>query len=227
MGAVGNMNLAGVVLFSYLILLAQEVSCQAVDEASVVVSGNEEDGQVLNFQDKGEDVDKELAKLNVDNKDEITAEESYRCGVFYAGAIGAKPIKALYVVPKRFKFDCDRPEEELIESAKQECIALFENLGKAVNWETSSRLRTGDFNFGDDICHHLKHRSGIKRLPPSKRFKKGVPIGYYSNFCGKKEWFDTERRSPDNICCNREDPWKYFGCPKYLRTNKKNDDKQK
>ena len=42
--------------------------------ASVVVSGNEEDGQVLKFKDKGEDVDVELAKLNVDNKDEVTAE---------------------------------------------------------------------------------------------------------------------------------------------------------
>ena len=57
--------------------------------------------------------------------------ESYRCGVFYAGDIGAKPIKALYVVPKRFKFDCNRPEAELIEDAKKECIDLvsFENRG--------------------------------------------------------------------------------------------------
>jgi len=205
------MNLAGIVLFSCLFL---KVSGQTPEEvASVVVSGNEEDGQVLNFKDKGEDVDVELAKLNVDNKDEVTAEASYRCGVFYAGALGEKPIKALYVVPKRFPFDCDRAEPELIEAAKTECIDLFENLGKAVTWETSSRLRSGDFNFGDDICHHLKHRSGIKRLPPSKRFKKGIPIGYYFNFCGQTQWYDTEKRSDDNICCNRDDPWKYFACP--------------
>ena len=93
------------------------------------------------------------------------------------------------------------------------CLFQFENLGKAVTWETSSRLRSGDFNFGDDICHHLKHRSGIKRLPPSKRFKKGIPIGYYFNFCGQTQWYDTEKRSDDNICCNRDDPWKYFACP--------------
>ena len=49
---------------------------------------------------------------------------SYRCGVFYAGALGEKPIKALYVVPKRFPFDCDRAEPELIEAAKTECIDL-------------------------------------------------------------------------------------------------------
>merc|ERR1719189_1153699 len=134
------MNLAGIVLFSCLFL---KVSGQTPEEvASVVVSGNEEDGQVLNFKDKGEDVDVELAKLNVDNKDEVTAESSYRCGVFYAGALGEKPIKALYVVPKRFPFDCDRAEPELIEAAKTECIDLFENLGKAVTWETSSRLRS-------------------------------------------------------------------------------------
>ena len=52
-----------------------KVSGQTPEEiASVVVSGNEADGQVLNFQDKGEDVDVELAKLNIDNKDEVTAE---------------------------------------------------------------------------------------------------------------------------------------------------------
>jgi len=203
------MNLVGIVLFSALIL-AQLVYGQ--DVKSVVVSGNEEDGQVLKFEDKGEEIDKELAKLNVDNKNEIKAEESYRCGVFYAGPPGEKPIQALYVVPKRFKFDCTRDEPELIESANQECIDLFTNLGKAVSWNTTSRLRKGDFNFGDDICHHLKHRTETKRLPPSQRFKKGIPIGYYFNFCGNSKWHDTLERSDDNVCCKRDEPWKYFDC---------------
>merc|ERR1712241_56045 len=206
----GNMNLAGIVLIISLLFIGSSFS---QSESSVVISGNEEDGQVLKFKNRGENLDKGLEKLNVDNKNEVTAEESYRCGVFYAGPPGAKPIKALYVVPKRFSFNCDRPEAELIEDAKKECIDLFENLGKAVTWETQSRLRQGDFNFGDDICHHLKHRSGIKRLPPSKRSKNGVPIGYYFNFCGNAKWHDALRRSDDNICCKREDPWKYFTCP--------------
>merc|ERR1719266_349612 len=70
------MNLAGIVLFSCLFL---KVFGQTPEEvASVVVSGNEEDGQVLNFKDKGEDVDVELAKLNVDNKDEQSNEPKPR-----------------------------------------------------------------------------------------------------------------------------------------------------
>ena len=98
-------------------------------------------------------------------------------------------------------------------------IFQFENLGKAVTWETTSRLRRGGFNFGDDICHHLKHRSGIKRLPPSKRFKEGIPIGYYANFCGNAKWHDTEKRSDDKVCCNVKDPWKYFDCKTGKRSN--------
>ena len=62
------MKLVGIVLFSGIIL-AQLVSGQENPE-SVVVSGNEEDGQILKFRDCKADndcgtVDDELAKLNV------------------------------------------------------------------------------------------------------------------------------------------------------------------
>ena len=64
------MNLAGIVLIS-LFLVGSSFS---QSESDVVISGNEEDGQVLNFKNRGENLDTELAKLNVDNKNEITAE---------------------------------------------------------------------------------------------------------------------------------------------------------
>ena len=44
----------------------------------------------------------------------------------------------------------------------------------------------------------------------AKRFKEGIPIGYYANFCGNAKWQDTEKRSDDKVCCNVKDPWKYF-----------------
>ena len=64
------MNLAGIVLI--LLFLVRSSFCQS--ESDVVISGNEEDGQVLKFKNRGENLDTELAKLNVDNKNEITAE---------------------------------------------------------------------------------------------------------------------------------------------------------
>ena len=65
------MNLAGIVLIISSFLVRSSF-CQS--ESSVVISGNEEDGQVLDFKNRGENLDTELAKLNVDNKNEITAE---------------------------------------------------------------------------------------------------------------------------------------------------------
>ena len=35
--------------------------------------------KVLNFKDKGENVDVKLAKLNIDNKDEVKAEWKHNC----------------------------------------------------------------------------------------------------------------------------------------------------
>ena len=50
--------------------------------------------------------------------------ESYRCGIFYAGEKGAKPIRALHVLPKRFTFDCSRDYEIMSQEVKKECGSI-------------------------------------------------------------------------------------------------------
>lgn len=97
--------------------------------SSTLVSGQSfdteaEEGERVDFKDKGEEVDKRLQALNTDNSNEIKANESYRCGVFYAAAPNEKPLKSLFVVPRRFPFDCNRPQAEIIEAVKKECYDL-------------------------------------------------------------------------------------------------------
>ena len=54
--------------------------------------------------------------------------ESYRCGIFYAGKKGAKPIRALHVLPKRFTFDCSRDYEIMSQEVKKECGSIVSSL---------------------------------------------------------------------------------------------------
>lgn len=110
------MQLTGSVLF-LICTSSTLVSSQSFDGVS-------DEGESLDFQDKGEEVDKRLQALNTDNSNEIKANESYRCGVFYAAGPNEKPLKSLFVVPRRFSFDCTKPQAEIHKSVKKECYDL-------------------------------------------------------------------------------------------------------
>merc|ERR1712026_515080 len=199
-----------VLLFISLILSINSILAQSDAELGI------EDASKVKFKNRGEKFDEDFAILNKDNSKDVKAEESYRCGIFYAGELGAKPIRALHVLPKRFKYDCDsgKSYEEMSKEIKKECGSLFELMGKGVTYESKSRFRGEPYSIGDDICRHIKVKAGIRVMPPNKRFPKGVPMGMYYNFCGRREWLDTEVRIEDNVCCKKRNPeMLYEVCP--------------
>merc|ERR1712111_287055 len=107
----------------------------------------------------------------------VGANESYLCGIFYAGEKGAKPIRALHVLPKRFTFDCSRDYEIMSQEVKKECGSIFELMGKGVTYASPSRFRGDPYSIGDDISATSKSKQASKCIPPIVDFPKEFPIG--------------------------------------------------
>merc|ERR1712038_1484670 len=161
--------------------------------------------------DNGEAVDESLKGLLVNNS--LAEENSYRCGVFYAGdEPGDVPRFTVFVLPKRFEMDCAKDPEEQKAEAKKECTELFRVILTKVQMESGSRKRPGK-RIGDDLCSILKDKAKMKRLPGPghPRFPDGLEIGFYYNVCTDKSWYDTELRAPVRVCCKR--PKLYEACP--------------
>merc|ERR1712141_773737 len=133
--------------------------------------------------DNGEAVDESLKGLLVNNS--LAEENSYRCGVFYAGdEPGDVPRFTVFVLPKRFEMDCAKDPEEQKAEAKKECTELFRVILTKVKMESGSRKRSGK-RIGDDLCSILKDKAKMKRLPGPghPRFPDGLEIGFYYNVC--------------------------------------------
>merc|ERR1711994_434580 len=161
--------------------------------------------------DNGEAVDESLKGLLVNNS--LAEENSYRCGVFYAGdEPGDVPRFTVFVLPKRFEMDCAKDPEEQTAEAKKECTELFRVILTKVQMESGSRKRPGT-RIGADLCSILKDKAKMKRLPGPghPRFPDGLEIGFYYNVCTDKSWYDTELRAPVRVCCKR--PKLYEACP--------------
>ena len=86
---------------------------------------------------------------------------------------------------------------------------------KQLSYNTKSIANKGKGSIGDDLCFLLKEKGNMRRLPGPghPRFPDGIPIGFYYNVCTDTAWYDTEMRSPGNICCNRKSG-KFKLCPK-------------
>ena len=84
-----------------------------------------------------------------------------------------------------------------------------------MSYNTKSIANKGKGSIGDDLCFVLKDKGNMRRLPGPghPRFPDGLPIGFYYNVCTDTAWYDTEMRSPGNICCNRKSG-KFKLCPK-------------
>lgn len=169
-------------------------------------------GLVAGQKKLDEATEDDIKDLTKDNG--LDMDQSFRCGLFFAGEIGAKPKETLYIIPKLFPAKCPAgggsATEGDLKGYQHFCKSIFEKIGKKVNYETPSINKTraaAGFNVGDDICGLLKRDHGIINVGKennSKKFKTGLEIGFYHNSCAETDWFDTELRMPEGpICCKR------------------------
>jgi len=195
--------------------LSENVNCQ-------------DDNEEVNI-DKDDPKIKDLLTEN-----ELKETESFRCGVFFAGEYKAKPFQKLFILPKRFAINAsfynEDQEGNVLEASKlplryspnaacpianpygtaeapsvhnDTCFWLFEKIVSKLKLEHSSFDKTPGKSIGDDTCQQVVDL-GIKRMPPNKRFKKGIPIGFYFNVCDDATWYDTGLRLSQNLCCDPE-----------------------
>jgi len=142
-----------------------------------------------------------------------------------------KPFQKLFILPKRFSINTsyvnvdenndvdsseDRPKRYSSDAScpinnpygtadvpsvhNDTCFHIFKGVVKRLKLEHDSFDGNEGKTIGDDTCATLV-KLGIKRLPPNKRFKEGITIGFYYNMCSDKTWYDTGLRLPQNLCC--------------------------
>jgi len=195
---------------------------------SVLLPHVKSDGKLVPTDKKGQ-IDRdspEVQELLTENN--LQPSESFRCGVFFAGKeYKDKPFEKLFIIPKRFPInqtyyngpDSDAPKRYSNHGAcpiadpygtvdnpsvhNDTCYNIFINVVKKLKLEHDSFAKNPGKTIGDDTCNNLI-KLGVKRLPPSKRFKDGIPIGFYYNVCEDTKWYDTGLRLPQKLCCDPE-----------------------
>jgi len=157
----------------------------------------------------------------------LAPEVSYRCGIFFAGRkVKDKPSEKLFILPKRFPvnrtlgdddgkifepkvytndvcpikdpYGADRWYGGSAQNAT--CFFIFRHVVRKMKLEHDSFDNEGK-SIGDEMCKKVVDL-GIQRLPPNKRFKKGIEIGFYFNQCLDRKWYDTSLRMPQRLCCD-------------------------
>jgi len=171
-----------------VVLLLKAVSCQD-DELS--------DADVKNLQTAGV----------------IPIEEAMRCGLFFAkNEIGLPPIETLFVIKATWPApEC--PVEGRVERAIDHCRNLWKKLVKKLNFKDKSlkgEKAEAGATIGDDICDILKKKGVVFAGKRSKRFPKGLQVGFFANMCGNKVWEDTGDRHSELVCCAKG---KHVDCP--------------
>jgi len=190
--------------------------------------------------DEEVNIDKNDPKIkDLLTENELKETESFRCGVFFAGDYKAKPFQKLFIIPKRFAINAtfhNEDQDDALTDTKlppryspkgacpvtepygtvdmpsvhnDTCFWLFKKIVDKLKLEHSSFDKTPGKSIGDDTCEQVVEL-GIKRMPPNKRFKRGIPIGFYFNVCDDTTWYDTGLRLSQNLCCDpekgKEDP---------------------
>lgn len=177
----------------------------------------DEKGQI----DKDSDAVKDLLTEN-----NLAPESSFRCGIFFAGKkTKDKPFEKLFIIPKRFPVNATLGDDDgkVFEPKRYSndvcpindpygagrdgfsaqngtCFFIFRHVVTKMKLEHDSFQNDGK-KVGDDICKKVVEL-GIKKLPPNKRFKKGIEIGFYFNQCTDRKWYDTSLRMPQRLCCD-------------------------
>jgi len=148
--------------------------------------------------------DEEIRELTT--KGETPLEIALRCGLFFAGEIGAPPIERLFVFNATWEApEC--PTTEPVPRFTQFCSTIWKKLEPGLDYEKPSinkkRAAEGK-RMGDDICNILLRDYKVPFVGSkqnSKRYPNGLKLGMYANGCGNLEWLDTGFRFKDPVCC--------------------------
>jgi len=205
---------------SFHVALITMLLCMLIVLATVDCQGNKiqlkENGQI----NKDTKEVKDLLKKN-----NLKEGVSFRCGIFFAGKdLKDKPFQKLFIIPKRFPINqtYSNPDKEAPKVYSNDacpiaepygtvdkpsvhndtCYNIFVNVVDKLKLEHDSFENEGK-SIGDDICKRTV-KLDIKRLPPNRRFKKGIPIGFYFSVCSDKAWYDTSLRLRQKLCCDPE-----------------------
>lgn len=143
----------------------------------------------------------------------IPVEKAMRCGMFFAkDEVGLPPIETLFVI----KATWDAPEcptEDRVERSIEFCSKVWVKVAKKFQFTRPSLTKANaekGLSIGDDICELLKSKGVIFAGEKSKRYPKGVQIGFFANVCGNKKWEDTGIRHTEPVCCAKG---KHVDCP--------------
>merc|ERR1712012_277004 len=146
-----------------------------------------------------------VAKAAVD-PDQST-KENWRCGVFIPGKKFREPLAKFFVLQTLPPAVCPPLGKPDTRSMRKSCGQM----GQA--WEGSflqfDRLWTPFLakvpgnKRPVDVCQIIQLELGIDDIPgeDDKKYKDGMQLGFYYNFCGNSKWKDTGLRTKSKVCC--------------------------
>jgi len=138
---------------------------------------------------------------------DLSTKENWRCGVFIPGKKFKEPLAKFFVLQTLPPAACPPEGKPDTRSMRKTCGQM----GRS--WEESflqfERLWTPFLakvpgnKRPVDVCSVIQLELGIDDIPREneKKYKDGMQLGFYYNFCGGPKWKDTGLRTKSKVCC--------------------------
>merc|ERR1711936_343610 len=136
-----------------------------------------------------------------------STKENWRCGVFIPGKKFREPLAKFFVLQTLPPATCPPEGKPDTRSMRKTCGQMgqawegsylqFDRLWKPFLAKVPGNKRPLD------VCSVIQSELGIDDIPREneRKYKDGMQLGYYYNFCGGSKWKDTGLRTKSKVCC--------------------------
>merc|ERR1712083_677398 len=138
---------------------------------------------------------------------DLSTKENWRCGVFIPGKKFREPLAKFFVLQTLPPATCPPEGKPDTRSMRKTCGQMgqawegsylqFDRLWKPFLAKVPGNKRPLD------VCSVIQSELGIDDIPREneRKYKDGMQLGFYYNFCGSSKWKDTGLRTKSKVCC--------------------------
>lgn len=136
-----------------------------------------------------------------------STKQNYRCGIFIPGKKFREPKAKFFVLQTLPAATCAPRGRPDTKSMRKNCGQMGKNWEKSFLqfdklWKPFLAKVPGNKR-PLDVCGVIQAELGIDNIPAEneKKFKDGMELGFYYNYCGGQKWKDTAVRTKSKVCC--------------------------
>merc|ERR1711936_1136544 len=147
-----------------------------------------------------------LVAIKAEDPD-LSTNDNWRCGVFIPGKKFREPLAKFFVLQTLPPATCPPEGKPDTRSMRKTCGQMgqawegsylqFDRLWKPFLAKVPGNKRPLD------VCSVIQSELGIDDIPREneRKYKDGMQLGFYYNFCGSSKWKDTGLRTKSKVCC--------------------------